>query len=320
MIMNSYYNFFQRYSTQLLLLTILAVLCLFLTWQSDFFMTGKNIKNILEAISFRLILAIGMTLIIVSGAIDLSAGSIVSLTGVIIALSLKAGLPVAPAVFLGICSGALLGAINGVIIHISRVNSFIVTLATASIYRGLALILTQGSTISQLPAAFLFLGRSDVDKLNPPLLIAVPLFILAFPLIHRTKWGQYVQALGGNEEALRRTGIRCGIYRITSFLILGVCAALTGVITVARLNSAESNAGIGMELDAIAAVVMGGTLISGGKISLVGTGIAVLLLGVIRNGLTIMSVSSFYQQFLIGLILLVSVIFSEVNERQKTLL
>ncbi len=317
---NRYTHFIQRYSTQLLLITILAVLCLLLTWQSEFFMTGKNIKNILEAMSFRLILALGMTLIIVSGAIDLSAGSIVSLSGIIIALSLKDGLPVAPALFLGICSGALLGAINGVIIHISRINSFIITLATASIYRGLALILTQGTTISQLPSAFLFLGRSDVDKLNPPLFIAAALFILAFPLMHRTKWGQYIQALGGNEEALRRSGVRCGIYRTSSFLILGVCAALTGVITVARLNSAEANAGIGMELDAITAVVMGGTLMSGGKISLIGTGTAVLLLGVIRNGLTIMSVSSFYQQFLIGLILLVSVIFSEAKERQKMLL
>ncbi len=313
-------HFIQRYSTQLLLIAILAVLCLFLTWQSDFFMTGKNIKNILEAISFRLILALGMTLIIVSGAIDLSAGSIVSLSGIIIALSLKAGLPVIPALFLGICSGALFGAINGVVIHISRINSFIITLATASIYRGLALILTRGTTISQLPSAFLFLGRSDVDKLNPPLFIAAALFILAFPLMHRTKWGQYVQALGGNEEALRRSGVRCGIYRTTSFILLGICAAITAVITVARLNSAEANAGIGMELDAITAVVMGGTLMSGGKLSLIGTAIAVLLLGVIRNGLTIMSVSSFYQQFLIGLILLISVIFSEAKERRKTLL
>lgn len=312
-------QFFERYSTQLLLVAMLAALASFMTWHSDFFMTAKNIKNIFEAIAFRMILAIGMNLVIVSGAIDLSAGSMVSLSGILIALGLKSGLPAAAAIFIGICSGALLGAVNGMIIHFSKINSFIITLAASSIYRGLALILTRGSTISQFPSAFLFWGRSDVDKLNPPLVIAMFLFVIAFPIMHRTKWGQYVQALGGNEEALRRSGVYCGIYKISSFIVLGICAALTGVITTARLNSAEANAGIGMELDAITAVVMGGTLMSGGKMSLCGTGIAVLLLGVIRNGLTIMSISSFYQQFAIGLILLVSVLFSEIKEKHKLL-
>lgn len=315
-----YHKYFDRYSTQLLLTAVLLMLSLFMAWRSDFFITGKNIKNILEASTFRLILALGMNLVIVSGAVDLSAGSMVSLSGILIALSLKAELPVALAVLIGICSGALLGAINGTLIHISGINSFIITLATSSVYRGLALILTQGNTVSQFPTAFLFLGRSDVNKINPPLVIAVVLYVAAFPLVHRTKWGQYVQALGGNQEALRRSGVRCGIYRISVFIVMGICAALTAVITIARLNSAETNAGIGMELDAITAVVMGGTLMSGGKLSLSGTGIAVLILGVIRNGLTIISVSSFYQQFIIGLILLASVLFSEIREKQKSLI
>jgi ribose/xylose/arabinose/galactoside ABC-type transport system permease subunit len=315
-----YRQYFDRYSTQLLLVVVLLVFSLLMAWRSDFFITGKNIKNILEASTFRLILALGMNLVIVSGAIDLSAGSIVSLSGILMALSLRAELPVVLAVLIGICSGALLGAINGTLIHISGINSFIITLATSSVYRGSALILTRGNTISQFPSAFLFLGRSDVNKINPPLVIAVVLYIIAFPLVHRTKWGQYVQALGGNQEALRRSGVRCGIYRISAFILMGICAALTAVITIARLNSAEANAGIGMELDAITAVVMGGTLMSGGKLSLSGTGIAVLILGAIRNGLTIISVSSFYQQFIIGLILLASVLFSEIREKQKTLI
>jgi len=314
-----YRQYFDRYSTQLLLVAVLLMLCLFMAWRSDFFLTRKNIKNILEASTFRLILALGMNLVIVSGAVDLSAGSMVSLSGILIALSLKAELPVALAVLLGICSGALLGAINGTLIHMSGINSFIITLATSSAYRGLALILTKGNTISQFPAAFLFLGRSDVNKLNPPLVIATVLYIIAFPLMYRTKWGQYVQALGGNQEALRRSGVRCGIYRISTFILMGICATITAVITIARLNSAEANAGMGMELDAITAVVMGGTLMSGGKLSLIGTAIAVLILGVIRNGLTIISVSSFYQQFIIGMILLASVLFSEIREKQKTL-
>lgn len=315
-----YRQYFDRYSTQLLLVAVLLMFSLLMAWRSDFFITGRNIKNILEASTFRLILALGMNLVIASGAIDLSAGSIVSLSGILIALSLKAELPVALAVLTGICSGALLGAINGTIIHISGINSFIITLATSSVYRGLALILTRGNTISQFPSAFLFLGRSDVNKINPPLVIAAVLYVVAFPLVHRTKWGQYIQALGGNQEALRRSGIRCGIYRVSAYIVMGICAALTAVITIARLNSAEANAGIGMELDAITAVVMGGTLMSGGKLSLSGTGIAVLILGVIRNGLTIISVSSFYQQFIIGLILLASVLFSEIREKQKTLI
>lgn len=315
---NSLRRFMRKYATQLLLLAVLVILCAVLSVASDSFLNLKNAKNILEAITFRLILAVGMSFVVASGGIDLSAGSMVSLCGVLTAMALKAGCPAWAALILALLLGIVLGGANGAVIHHSHLSPFIVTLSTASLYRGLSLILTLGIPVSLLPQDFLFFGRSDVDKLNPPLVMAALVFAIGWVVLFRTKWGSYILALGGNAEALRRSGVRCVLYRTMTYAISGMTAALTAVITIARLNSAEANAGLNMELDAITAVIMGGTLLSGGKASLWGTFIAVLLLGVIRNGLTILSISPYYQQFLIGVLLLFSVLFAEWRRRRAS--
>jgi ribose/xylose/arabinose/galactoside ABC-type transport system permease subunit len=175
--------------------------------------------------------------------------------------------------------------------------------------------LTKGIPITKLPSAFLFFGRSDVDRLNPPLWLAFGLLMLLAPLLFRTKWGQYVMALGGNEEALRRQGVATDRYRMYAHMMAGFTAAVTGLIITARLNSAEANAGLGMEVDAITAVILGGTSLSGGRASLFGTSVAVILLGSIRNALTILSISSYYQQFVMGLLLLLSVLLAKWREQ-----
>lgn len=302
-----------KYSSQLILVGVILLIGGWLTAQTPYFLNGKNLMNLLEANSYRLILALGMAGVIASGAIDLSAGAMVSLSGVFMALSMKSGVPVGVTAALGIFLGSILGAINGIIIHFTKINAFIITLATATIYRGISLMITKGIPITKFDRFFLFFGTGKFMGVEVSVWFGFFLTLLFVPLMFHTKWGQYIQSLGGNKDALERAGVCSGIYRISIHMVMGMMAAVVAVIITARLNSAEANAGLSMELDAIAAVAMGGTLMSGGRVSIMGTAAAVLLLGLVRNGLTVMSVSSFYQQFVTGILLLAAILFSELR-------
>jgi ribose transport system permease protein len=305
----------EKYFSQLLLLGILLILVCFLTWKSPFFLTWKNWRNILDTISVQLLLAIGMNFVIATGGIDLSQGSNVCLTGIVMAICLKANFSVGLAIAIGIFLAALLGIFNGLIIEKIKITPFIVTLGTASLYRGLAIIITEGMPIYSFPTAFTFWGKGEATQLNPPIIIAFIILLLATILMYKTKWGQYSMAIGGNEEALRRVGVNVGAYKVSYYLVSALMAGLVALIITARLNAAEPTAGMGMELDAVTAVVMGGSLMRGGKANISGTIIACLLLGVIKNGLVILSISSYYQQFIIGFLLLSAVILAEVRQR-----
>lgn len=310
-------KFFFRHLNAVLLTLVLVVFSIALGAYSEYFFTVKNIKNLLEANAYRLILATGMSIVVASGAIDLSAGAVLSLSGIVMAMCSQTGIPAILSILLGIIAGAGMGGANGLVIAKTKINPLIVTLAAMSIYRGLALILTKGTPITKLPIDFLYWGRSDVDKLNPPLLMALVLFLFAIPLMHRTKFGTYIMSLGGNAEALRRQGVNTDMCRVSAHVLMGIYAAIVGLIVTARLNTAEANAGLNMEIDAITAAIMGGTPLSGGKISLYGTFVSILLLGVIRNGLTILAVSSYYQQFIIGVLLLVAVTLAKLRQKEK---
>ena len=306
-----------RYSSVLFLLLFCLLLSAYLGFNTSFFFTWKNLVNILEAISYRTILAVGMTFIIASGAIDLSVGSILSLSSIVMALCLKGGLPTAAAILIGIAAGGVLGGINGTLVHITRINALIITLATSFLYRGLSLILTRGTPITKFPDAFRTFGYGDIFGMESGVTMALILLVLAFPLMYRMRCCHYIQSRGSNPEALKRCGVKTAPYRIGCFAAMGMLAALAGVIITARLNSAEPNAGLDMEMDAITAVIMGGTPLSGGTASLFGTAVAVFLLGLIRNGLTLLSVPSFYQQFTTGALLLFAVITAELKERRN---
>ena len=305
-----------KYASIILMCFIIIIISIFLSIKEPYFLTWKNFINILEANSYKMILAIGMTFIIASGAIDLSVGSIVSLSAIVMAISMKSGVNVFSGILIGITLGIILGFFNGTIIHITGINSLIITLATASIFRGLSLILTKGTPITKFDPSFLYLGTGDLFGMEPGVFISIVILVIAIPLMYSMKWGNYLKTLGGNEKALKRTGVRTGWYRVSSYMYMGTMASTVGIIITARLNSAEPNAGLGMELDAVTAVIMGGTPLSGGKASLAGTVIAVFLLGLIRNGLTIMSVSSFYQQFVTGSILLFAILIAEIKEHK----
>lgn len=305
-----------KYASIILMCFILITITIFLSIKEPYFLTLKNFINILEANSYKMILAIGMTFIIASGAIDLSVGSIISLSAIVMGISMKSGVNVFSGILIGITLGIILGLFNGTIIHLTSINSLIITLATSSIFRGLSLILTRGTPITKFDSSFLYLGTGDLFGMEPGVFISIVILVIAIPLMYSMKWGNYLKTLGGNEKALKRTGVRTGWYRVSSYMYMGVMASIVGIIITARLNSAEPNAGLGMELDAVTAVIMGGTPLSGGKASLAGTVIAVFLLGLIRNGLTVMSVSSFYQQLVTGLILLVSILIAEIKEHK----
>ena len=314
--MTPFKRWYGRQSAALLLIAVCLGMMVFLSLQTQSFFSWKNVVNILEANSYRLLLAIGMMCIIASGAIDLSVGSILSLSAILMATALKAEWPIWPAILLGILSGLALGALNGALIHFTRINAFIITLATSFLYRGLSLMITQGIPITKLPQAFRDIGCGDILAMESGVTMAVVATLLLIPLFYYTKWGTYLMSLGGNPEALKRSGVNTGLYRITGFALMGALSAISGIIVTARLNSAEANAGLNMEMDAICAVIMGGTALHGGYGNLLGTVVAVFLLGFIRNGLTIMSVSSYYQQFVTGAILLCAVIVAELRERR----
>ena len=308
-----------RHVPQLLLVAFCLVLGAFLSAHTDSFFSIKNLVNILEANSARMILAVGMMCVIASGAIDLSVGSVLSLSAICMAMGLKAGLPTGVCVLIALTIGAALGTLNGVLVHMTRINAFIITLAGSYMYRGLSLILTRGTPVTKLPASFRALGCGDVFGMESGVTAAAAVVLLMIPLFRFMRWGSYVASLGGNEEALRRCGVSTGKYRISVFVLSGVLAALAGIIITARLNSAEPNAGLNMEMEAICAVIMGGTALHGGSGSLFGTVVAVFLLGMIRNGLTVLSVSSYYQQFITGAILLCAVVAAELRSRRKRL-
>ncbi|MFW5649616.1 MAG: ABC transporter permease [Candidatus Alkaliphilus sp. MAG34] len=310
--------FIERFFPQILLFIVLVVLITLLSFSSEFFFTFHNLRNIFDHTSLYIILGIGMTFVISTGGIDLSIGATAALSGVCMAVAIHSGLGTEIAIFLGLVLGFSVGLCNGILISLLRINPFIVTLGMMSFVRGLALIITGGIPIYGFTSSFTWWGSGHIGYFNPPMLIAVFITAISAVVLNMGRFGYYTLALGGNEEALRRSGVSINIYKTIIYGICGFTAALGGLVVTARLNTAEPLAGWMFELDAIATVVLGGTSMKGGKGSIAGTVTACLLLGVLRNGLTILSIPSYYQQSLIGLIILIAVIVAEVRFRKTS--
>lgn len=303
---------------QILLGLVIVIMAVLLNQASPFFMTWDNWRNILDQSALLVIISVGMTFVICTSGIDLSVGAIVALSGVCMALALHSGLSVEISVCLGLAAGTAVGMFNGLLISKINISPFIVTLAAMSVTRGVALILTKGIPIYGFPQNFTWWGSGHIGPVNPPILMAILLALLAALVLNRTKLGYYTLALGGNEEALRRAGVAHKTYKTMAYAISGFTAAIGGLVVTARLNTAEPLAGWMLELDAIAAVVLGGTDMKGGRGSIAGTVMACLLLGMLRNGLTILNIPSYYQQLTIGLIIMVAVIISELRFRNTS--
>ena len=290
-------------------LALLGFAALF-SFLSPHFWSFGNLRSIAEQSSINLIAAVGMTFVVASAGIDLSSGAVVALSGVVMALSLREGWGVGITIGLGLGTGALIGLANALLVVRARITPFMATLTTMNLIAGATLILTQGIPIYGFSARFAWLGRGSVAGV-PVSAAAAAAFTVIGALALRTRLGVYALALGGNEEALRRSGVPADLYKGALYVFSGICASAASVIMTAKLNSAEPLAGTMMEMNAIATVVLGGTRLQGGFASITGTLLAGLLLGVIRNGLVLIGVSSYYQQFVTGAILLTAVLFSE---------
>lgn len=310
---NKLTSILMRNITPTLLIPVLVMLVAVLALSSPFFLKWDNIRNILDQSTLNIIVGTGMTFAICAGGFDLSVGAVAALAGVIMALSMHAGAPVAFAVGAGVVLGLLAGLLNGGLVAFLRINPFIATLASMSVFRGLTLILTGGIPIYGFPPGFTWLGSGSVFHLPVPVILTAVVALAGFIILNKTKAGYYTLSLGGNEEALRRCGISTRLVKVVVYVLCGLSAALAGLVLTARLNSADPLAGYMMELDVIATVILGGTSIKGGRGTVGGTVLAGLLLAVIRNGLTIHGIASYYQQLALGLIILCAVTMPELR-------
>lgn len=294
----------------------LTVIILIISILEPGFLSVNNLLNVLRQVSFNALIAFGMTFVILTGGIDLSVGSILALTGAVSAGLLASGIDPVLAMLAGLLLGAILGAVNGVIIAKGKVAPFIATLATMTIYRGLTLVYTEGRPISGLgdSAAFQMLGKGYFMGIPVPVVTMFISFGILYFILKKTTFGRRVYAVGGNEEASILSGINTDRIKIYVYSLTGLLAALAALMLTSRLNSAQPTAGEMFELDAIAAVVLGGTSLTGGRGWIVGTLIGALIIGVLNNGLNIIGVTSFFQQVVKGAVILLAVL----ADRKKT--
>ena len=307
----------QEHSYTLILLVVLVLLIGVMATVSPYFFTWKNCRNILNQSAIYLVLSIGMTFVISAGQIDLSVGATIGFSGMMMGLLYKAGIPAIGAIILGLVCAAMIGWINGVVISYGKINSFIVTLSMMTILRGLILIWTNSNSIFGFGPVFTFIGSGKIGPVNMPIVISLVIAALGAMILHKTKFGNYCLFIGSNEVAVNRSGVNVRKYKTLIFTLCGFCAGVAGAIVTARLNSAEPLAGQGYEMDAIAATILGGTSMQGGKGNVVGTVIACFILNILKNGLTLLAIYSHYQEILTGIILIVSVLISESNQRKK---
>lgn len=299
-------EFIGRHFGVLSISVVFAVLFIFFSARADAFLTGENLVNVARQIAPTVVVAMGMTFVITTGAIDLSVGSIVGLTAASLALLAKTGNPVM-ALLLTLLIGAIIGAINGALTAYGRLQSFIVTLAALTAVRGVALLITQGYS-TPIDSTFLLpLGSGKMLGLYTPTWIAIAMVAISWYIFTRTRFGRYVTAVGSNAESLRRSGVDIRRIQMIVLIITGVLAAGAGIITATRLASGSSNSGTMFELEVITAVVLGGTSLMGGRGSVVGSAIGALTLGIISNGLVLLRVDVYWVPIVQGVILIVAI-------------
>jgi len=285
---------------------------------SPHFFTAQNILNVSLQISITAIIAAGMTLVILTAGIDLSVGAMVALSGVVATSVLLLELPFAMvfalALIAGLAIGACSGALAGIFITKFNITPFIVTLALMTIWRGAAYMYTDGRPIWGLPEAFSLLGSGRVFEIPIPTIIMLAIYLFAYVILGHTRFGRHLYAVGGNQEAARLSGINTNRVLMQVYILCGSLAALSGILLASRMNSGQPNAGLMYELDVIAAVVVGGTSLFGGRGSIAGTFIGAMLIGVLRNGLNLLNVGSYVQMVVLGVVILLAVMMDQARK------
>lgn len=300
-------------------LIALLVLIAVVSSLSPNFFTLNNLFNILQQTSVNAIMAVGMTLVILTSGIDLSVGSLLALTGAVAASLVGMEMNALVAVGAALAAGAFVGACTGVIVAKGKVQAFIATLVMMLLLRGVTMVYTNGSPVNtgftDVADAFGWFGIGRTLGIPTPIWLMAIVFVSAWYMLHHTRLGRYIYALGGNEAATRLSGISVDKVKIIVYSLCGLLAALAGIIEVARLSSAQPTAGTGYELDAIAAVVLGGTSLAGGKGRIVGTLIGALILGFLNNGLNLLGVSSYYQMIVKAVVILLAVLVDNKSSK-----
>ena len=295
----------------------LIVVFVFLSFASPVFLSVDNLFNIGTQTAVVAVIAIGMTLVIITAGIDLSVGSVAALSGVIgVILMVNAGLPPILGIAGGVLVGAACGLVNGFLVSFAGLNPFIATLGMLTVARGLVFITTGAVAVFGAPESFRLLGQGRIGPIPIPILVIVAVAVLGYIVLSRTKLGRYAYAMGSNLEAARLSGIPIRRYLTSVYVISGALAGLGGMIAASRVNSGQPNYGVGLELDVIAAAVIGGASLFGGQGTILGTLIGAFLIALIRNGAVLLNVDIFYQSVIIGVVIWIAVFWDQYRRRR----
>jgi ribose transport system permease protein len=313
-------SFLRRLTKQREFVIFLIVLAVFvgMSFASNVFLTASNILSVLLSLSIESVMAVGMVILMVSGGFDMSVGSILGFTGIIIAELLTSGVPTVPAVILALIGGVVIGMWNGFIVAKLKINPFVTTLSSLSIFRGLSYVLTSGRNISGLPDAFQAIGQTRYFGVQLPIVYALVLLVIGEIVLRNSRFFRQYYYIGGNERAARLSGINVDRMTIFAYVLTGVLAAFAGIIFTARMGSASCQAGTGWELRVITAVILGGASLKGGSGTVLGTFLGVFLMGLITNALTLLGVDIYWQQFVVGVVLISAVVIDTLGRMGAT--
>ncbi len=314
---NPLFRVISRYE-QIPLLGALLVICAFLTIATNgLFLTPDNLFNVLRVSSIDMIAALGMTVALLAGQVDLSIGSLLAVVGVVSLTVFNMTGSVALAVLAGVAVGVVVGLINGYLVTRIAINSLIATLGMMAVLRGIGYLSTNARAVQTEGLAFQWLGTGYIGPIPVPIIIAALVLVFVYFLLNRTVFGRYVYAVGGNPDAARSAGLPVRRIYMWAFIIVAVAAAISGLITAARLNSFQPTIGLGFELNVIAAVILGGTRLTGGEGTVSGTVLGVLILGVLANGLVLLDVNTFWQDVVRGSVIILAVALDEYRKRSE---
>ncbi len=294
---------------RLVILGVLLLLMAVMAALTPKFPTATNLSNVVRQTSGTIITAVAATLVMISGGLDISVGGVVALSGVVAAKLATTGVPLLPAILIGVLAGGLIGMINGGLIVGLKLTPVIATLGTMNVARGLAFLISDGrAVVTGLPAEYRIAGRSYIGPIPTPVVIMLIVFVVFYILLNHTLLGKYTYAIGGNKETARLSGVAVGPVQFTLYALTGLMAGLSGIILSSRLASGQPDVGVGFEFDVIVAVILGGTSLAGGEGSVFGTLIGALIVGVLGNGLNLLGVHTFYQYVLQGVVLIFAVL------------
>jgi len=297
------------------LLIVIIVMVVGMSIVSSVFLTSGNILNVLRQVSINGILAAGMTFVILTGGIDLSIGSVIAVTGVVVGKLMVDGQSPTTAIIVGLIAGLVFGTFNGIAIAYLGLPPFIATLASQTMGRGFALVYSDGKPYTIMNQSYLNIGKGSALGLPIPVWILIVVCIIAYIVLNYTNFGRYVFAIGGNENAAKLSGVKTKIIKMATYIIAGLLSSIAAIILASRISSGQPTSGTGYELDAIAAVAIGGTSMNGGIGSMGGTIMGFVIIGVLSNSLTLLNVSSFYQLIVKGAIILIAVVLDMRTKR-----